>query len=85
MRRERGYPIVRYIQDRTVAMDTVSSIDLQCDGAGLCTTTQSDLAVSATGRRISGSAADPTGGRWANGGLIILAESIPPPVARPQS
>lgn len=66
---ERGHPIRRYIQDRTVIEDTESSVDLIERGWTLVNYPQ----------RLSYSATPPDFGalliqrrRWANGGLIIL-------------
>lgn len=70
---ERGYPIVRYIQDRTVIEDTESSIDLIERGWTLYNYPE----------RLAFSATPPDFGalliqrrRWANGGLIILPKCI---------
>ncbi len=70
---ERGYPIVRYIQDRTPIEDTESSIDLIERGWTLhnyperlaYSATPSDFGALLIQRR-----------RWANGGLIILPKFI---------
>lgn len=66
---ERGFPITRYIQDRTVIEDTESSIDLADRGWQLINYPE----------RLSYSATPPDFGslvvqrqRWANGGLLIL-------------
>ena len=66
---ERGFPIKRFIQDRTVIEDTESSIDLVARGWQLYNYPE----------RLSFSATPPDFGsliiqrrRWANGGLIIL-------------
>ncbi|HWS62726.1 MAG TPA: glycosyltransferase family 2 protein [Steroidobacteraceae bacterium] len=71
--RERGYPIVRYIQDRTPIEDTESSIDLIERGWTLHNYPE----------RLAYSATPPDFGalliqrrRWANGGLIILPKFI---------
>ena len=71
--RERGYPIVRYIQDRTVIEDTESSIDLIERGWKLYNYPE----------RLAYSATPPDFGalliqrrRWANGGLIILPKLL---------
>jgi len=71
-----GYPIVTYVQDRTVIEDTESSIDLGTHGWTLLNYPE----------RLSYSATPPDFGalvvqrrRWANGGLLImpkLAEQI---------
>lgn len=70
---ERGYPVRRYIQDRTVIEDTESSVDLACQGWGLYNYPQ----------RMAYSATPPDFGaliiqrrRWANGGLIILPKLL---------
>ncbi len=70
---ERGYPIVRYIQDRTLIEDTESSIDLIERGWTLHNYPE----------RLAYSATPPDFGalliqrrRWANGGLIILPKFI---------
>ena len=66
-----GYPIRRYIQDRTVIEDTESSVDLGLKGWTLHNYPE----------RLSYSATPPDFGslciqrqRWANGGLLILAK-----------
>lgn len=66
---ERGYPMQRYIQDRTVIEDTESSIDLAAKGWTLSnfperlsySSTPDDFGSLLIQRR-----------RWANGGLLIL-------------
>jgi len=70
---ERGYPITRYIQDRTVIEDTESSIDLVSRGWSLYNYPE----------RLAFSATPPDFGslliqrrRWANGGLIILPKLL---------
>ncbi len=70
---ERGYPVRRFIQDRTVIEDTESSVDLACHGWGLYNYPQ----------RMAYSATPPDFGalliqrrRWANGGLIILPKLL---------
>lgn len=70
---ERGYPITRYIQDRTVIEDTESSVDLAARGWALYNYPQ----------RLAYSATPPDFGslviqrrRWANGGLIILPKLL---------
>jgi cellulose synthase/poly-beta-1,6-N-acetylglucosamine synthase-like glycosyltransferase len=67
--REHGYPIRRYIKDRTVIEDTESSIDLALKGWELYNYPE----------RLSYSATPPDFGslciqrqRWANGGLLIV-------------
>jgi cellulose synthase (UDP-forming) len=67
--RERGFPVARYIQDRTVIEDTESSIDLVVRGWSLFNYPE----------RLAYSATPPDFGslliqrrRWANGGLIIF-------------
>ena len=66
---ERGFPITRYIQDRTVIEDTESSVDLVVRGWSLYNYPE----------RLAYSATPPDFGslliqrrRWANGGLIIF-------------
>jgi len=70
---ERGFPVTRYIQDRTVIEDTESSIDLVDRGWQLHNYPE----------RLSYSATPPDFGsliiqrrRWANGGLIILPKLL---------
>jgi hypothetical protein len=70
---ERGFPIRRYIQDRTVIEDTESSVDLIERGWTLVNYPE----------RLSYSATPPDFGalliqrrRWANGGLIILPKLL---------
>jgi cellulose synthase (UDP-forming) len=70
---ERGYPIQRFIQDRTVIEDTESSIDLVDRGWNLLNYPE----------RLAYSATPPDFGslliqrrRWANGGLIILPKLL---------
>jgi cellulose synthase/poly-beta-1,6-N-acetylglucosamine synthase-like glycosyltransferase len=70
---ERGYPIVRFIQDRTVIEDTESSIDLIERGWVLRNYPE----------RLAYSATPPDFGalliqrrRWANGGLIVMPKLI---------
>jgi len=70
---ERGYPIQRFIQDRTVIEDTESSIDLIDRGWSLLNYPE----------RLAYSATPPDFGslliqrrRWANGGLIILPKLL---------
>lgn len=64
-----GFPVRRYVQDRTVIEDTESSIDLGTHGWGLMNYPE----------RLSYSATPPDFGslvvqrrRWANGGLLIM-------------
>jgi cellulose synthase (UDP-forming) len=72
-REERGYPIVRYIQDRTVIEDSESTIDLVFRGWKLYnypqrlsySATPSDFGALLIQRR-----------RWANGGLLILPKLL---------
>ena len=66
---ERGFPVIRYIQERTVIEDTESSIDLLLRGWTLVNFPE----------RLSYSATPPDFGslliqrrRWANGGLLIV-------------
>lgn len=70
---ERGYPVPRYIQDRTVIEDTESSIDLVDRGWSLYNYPA----------RMAYSATPPDYGslliqrrRWANGGLIIMPKLL---------
>ncbi|NNF68577.1 MAG: glycosyl transferase, partial [Acidimicrobiia bacterium] len=70
---ERGYPITRFIQDRTVIEDTESSIDLVDRGWTLHNHPE----------RLAFSATPPDFGslliqrrRWANGGLLILPKLL---------
>ncbi len=70
---ERGYPVKRYIQDRTVIEDTESTIDLVAKGWQLRNYPE----------RLAYSATPPDFGalliqrlRWANGGLLILPKLI---------
>lgn len=70
---ERGFPIVRYVADRTVIEDTESSIDLRAHGWQLANHPE----------RLSYSATPPDFGslvvqrkRWANGGLVILPKLV---------
>lgn len=70
---ERGYPVTRYIQDRTVIEDTESSVDLVERGWQLYNYPE----------RLAYSATPPDFGsliiqrrRWANGGLIILPKLL---------
>jgi cellulose synthase (UDP-forming) len=70
---ERGHPIRKYIQDRTVSEDTESSIDLADRGWTLFnypermaySATPADFGALLIQRR-----------RWANGGLIILPKAL---------
>lgn len=70
---ERGYPVKRYIQDRTVIEDTESTVDLASRGWRLYNYPE----------RLTYSATPPDFGslviqrrRWANGGLIILPKLL---------
>lgn len=70
---ERGFPIVRYIQDRTVIEDTESTVDLIARGWTLYNYPE----------RLAYSATPPDFGsliiqrrRWANGGLLILPKLL---------
>lgn len=70
---ERGFPIRRYIADRTVIEDTESSIDLRAAGWQLANYPE----------RLSYSATPPDYGslvvqrkRWANGGLVIFPKLV---------
>jgi cellulose synthase/poly-beta-1,6-N-acetylglucosamine synthase-like glycosyltransferase len=70
---ERGHPIVRFIQDRTVIEDTESSIDLIARGWTLQNYPER-LAYSATPPDFGALLIQR--GRWANGGLLILPKFI---------
>ena len=70
---ERGFPVTRYIQDRTVIEDTESSVDL----------VDRDWQLYNYPERMAYSATPPDFGslliqrrRWANGGLIILPKLL---------
>jgi len=70
---EHGYPVKRYIQDRTVIEDTESSVDLASHGWQLYNYPE----------RLTYSATPPDFGslviqrrRWANGGLIIFPKLL---------
>ena len=70
---ERGFPIARYIQDRTVIEDTESTVDLIARGWTLYNYPE----------RLAYSATPPDFGsliiqrrRWANGGLLILPKLL---------
>jgi hypothetical protein len=70
---ERGYPIRKFIQDRTVIEDTESTVDLVARGWQLYNYPE----------RLAWSATPPDFGalviqrrRWANGGLIILPKLV---------
>ena len=70
---ERGFPVTRYVQDRTVIEDTESSIDLIARGWTLYNYPE----------RMAFSATPPDFGslviqrrRWANGGLLILPKLL---------
>lgn len=78
---ERGYPVQRFIQDRTVIEDTESSVDLAARGWRLYNYPE----------RLAYSATPPDFGsliiqrrRWANGGLIILPKLLGYLFKRPQ-
>jgi cellulose synthase (UDP-forming) len=73
LRRERGYEVEVFIQDRTVIEDTESSVDLIARGWALYNYPE----------RLAWSATPPDFGalviqrrRWANGGLLILAKLL---------
>jgi hypothetical protein len=70
---ENGYPVKRYIQDRTVIEDTESTIELVDKGWTLFNYPQR-LAYSATPPDFGALAVQR--GRWANGGLIILPKLL---------
>ena len=78
---ERGYPVQRFIQDRTVIEDTESSVDLAVRNWRLYNYPE----------RLAYSATPPDFGsliiqrrRWANGGLIILPKLLSYLFKRPQ-
>lgn len=78
---ERGFPVQRFIQDRTVIEDTESSVDLAVRGWRLHNYPE----------RLAYSATPPDFGsliiqrrRWANGGLIILPKLLGYLLKRPQ-
>ncbi|KAF0192227.1 MAG: glycosyltransferase [Gammaproteobacteria bacterium] len=78
---ERGFPIQRFIQDRTVIEDTESSVDLIARGWRLYNYPE----------RLAYSATPPDFGslliqrrRWANGGLIILPKLLRFLAVKPQ-
>jgi cellulose synthase (UDP-forming) len=73
MHEERGYPIRKYIQDRTVIEDTESSIDLADRGWTLFNYPQR-MAYSATPADFGALLIQRR--RWANGGLIILPKAL---------
>ncbi len=70
---ERGYPIRKYIQDRTVIEDTESSIDLADRGWTLFNYPER-MAYSATPADFGALLIQRH--RWANGGLIILPKAL---------
>ena len=71
--RERGYPITRYIQDRTLIEDTESSIDL-IERGWILHNYPERLAYSATPPDFGALLIQRR--RWANGGLVILPKFI---------
>jgi cellulose synthase/poly-beta-1,6-N-acetylglucosamine synthase-like glycosyltransferase len=78
---ERGFPVTRFIQDRTVIEDTESSVDLVARGWQLYNYPE----------RMAYSATPPDFGsliiqrrRWANGGLIILPKLLRYLLSRPR-
>jgi cellulose synthase (UDP-forming) len=71
--RERGFPIAKYIQDRTVIEDTESSIDLVVRGWSLYNLPER-LSYSATPADFGSLLIQRR--RWANGGLIILPKLL---------
>lgn len=73
MTEERGYPVARYIQDRTVIEDTESSVDLVERGWTLYNYPER-LAYSATPADFGSLLIQRR--RWANGGLIILPKLV---------
>lgn len=70
---ERGFPITRYIQDRTVIEDTESSIDLLVKGWRVCNY-DAQLAYSATPPDFGSLIIQRR--RWANGGIIIFPKLL---------
>jgi len=70
---ERGYPIRRFIQDRTVIEDTESTVDLVARGWQLHNVPER-LAFSATPQDFGSLLIQRR--RWANGGLLILPKLI---------
>ena len=70
---ERGFPIVKYVQDRTVIEDTESSVDLIERGWQLYNYPER-LAYSATPADFGSLLIQRR--RWANGGLIILPKLL---------
>lgn len=78
---ERGFPVARYVQDRTVIEDTESSIDLIAAGWRLHNYPDR-LAVSATPADFGALVIQRR--RWANGGLIILPKLLRYLVSRPR-
>lgn len=70
---ERGHPIVRFIQDRTVIEDTESSVDLIAQGWRLHNYPER-LSFSATPQDFGSLLIQRR--RWANGGLIILPKLL---------
>jgi len=71
--RERGYPVTRYIQDRTLIEDTESSIDL-IERGWILHNYPERLAYSATPPDFGALLIQRR--RWANGGLVILPKFI---------
>lgn len=78
---ERGFPIRRFIQDRTVIEDTESSVDLIARGWRLHNY-PARLAYSATPQDFGSLLIQRR--RWANGGLIILPKLLRFLAVRPQ-
>lgn len=70
---ERGYPVTRFIQDRTVIEDTESSVDLIARGWRLFNY-PARLAYSATPPDFGSLLVQRR--RWANGGLLILPKLL---------
>jgi len=70
---ERGFPVTRYVQDRTVIEDTESSIDLIARGWTLYNYPE-PLAFSATPPDFGSLLIQRR--RWANGGLLILPKLL---------
>ncbi len=71
--KENGYPVCRYIQDRTVIEDTESTVDLLAKGWSLHNHPER-LAYSATPPDFGSLVIQRA--RWANGGLIILPKLL---------
>ena len=77
---ERGYPVSKYIQDRTVIEDTESTVDLAFRGWTL-RNYPDRLAFSATPPDFGSLLIQRT--RWANGGLLIVPKLVQHALTRP--